>query len=129
MSTRTPMSRTEFFKFNPRWNDKDKAILEEDLEQFGGVSFEHSASGYPHVWVMDAKGDLLMHVAKGTVYYQGGRTRSGSVPYAPDTENSDHMYRLSTHQAGGGPGAPEPEPLHPLCGTCFLHHPEGACDR
>lgn len=123
------MSRTELLSFNRRWNDRDRAILTEDLEQFGAASYEHSSSGYPHVWVHDAEGELIMQVAKGTIYYKGGRSRPGSELYAPGTDNPDHIVRLSTHQAAAGHGKPEAKQLHPLCTTCFLHHADGDCDR
>jgi hypothetical protein len=125
--SRTPLTRNEFLKFNPRWARADIAVLEEDLDTFGGVTFEHVVSGYNvYISVYDADGSLLMDVSRGTMYYANGRTRPGSMPRTPGSV--DHTYKLSTHRAGGGEARPELA-LQPLCSNCFLHHPEGNCDR
>jgi hypothetical protein len=129
MSSRRPITRTEFLKFNERWDSTDRVVLEENVDRFGGVTFESVESGYNHyVAVHDAEGTLLMDVSKGTIYYKGERSRVGSVQRDLEGDHTEHVYRLSTHRAGGGQAEPEPD-YGPLCTACFLHHAPGECDR
>lgn len=122
------MSRTEVMKFNKRWNDKDRAILEGMLDQFDAATFTPSTGTFAaHIRVHNSEGEHVLDIAKGTLYMKGGRTWPGSELYKPGTDNPDHIYRLSTHQAGGGNGKSEPEPV--ACPKCNMVHPADAgCD-
>ena len=109
---RTPLTRHEFLRFNSSWNDEDLATINEHLAAAAATFEEVDPPGYNHyVEVCDAEGNVLMHVSKGTIYREG------------------NVYRLSTTSGGGG-GRGKPAPsLPPLCSSCYLHHPEGECDR
>lgn len=62
----TPLSRTETLKFNSRWNDKDRAVLNEMLNEFGAETFVPSSGSYaPHVKVYGSGGEHVLDVAKG----------------------------------------------------------------
>ena len=110
-TVRTPMTDAEFLRWNPRWNDQDLAIIKEHLDDAGAAAFEEvDPPGYNlYVEVSHADGNVLMHASKGTIY------------------RGDDVIRLSTTSGGGHPAKPKPK-LHPLCETCWLHHPEGDCD-
>lgn len=125
MTTRSSITRSAFFKFNPRWAEGDIAILKEDVEEFGGVTFEHLASGWnTFVRVCNANGDLVMEVSKGTIYYPGGRTRPGSVERSKD--HSGHVFHLSPHNAGSGKRKSEPN-YGSTCPRCHLAHADEEC--
>lgn len=95
-----PMTRTQLMKFNPLWNDSDRAVLVEDLETFGGAEFVFSQAGWNRsVRVLDADGTELMAVAPGTIYYAGGRSRPGSVS---SESRAGHVFRTSRWGKGGG---------------------------
>lgn len=113
-------------KFNPLWDARDRAVIAEDLDAFGGVAFTYYEAGYNRgVSVFDADGTEVMAVAPGTIYYALGRSRPGSVYLE---SHGGHVFRTSRSGKGGGQAKPEPT-LLPLCRTCWLHHGEGDCDR
>lgn len=125
------MTRAQLLKFNPLWDDRDRAVIEEYVERWGGVRFQYAQSGYNRcVLVFDAEDNELMAVAPGTIYYPPGVTRPGSEDHS-SRGHKGHVFKTSRHGRGGGQSKPERDPTggHPLCMRCFMHHAEGACDR
>lgn len=130
MADPTTLTRNTLLKWHPRWNDRDRATLEAMIDEFDAASFTVAPSGYPHVKVRDAEGNLIMDVARGRVYLKAARRWDGSVPYDEDGDSKDHVYLLSTsREHSEGKSAPDPTGGHPTCPDCFLCHPVGECDR
>ncbi|WP_183093209.1 hypothetical protein [Nocardioides stalactiti] len=126
LRTGDAMTRAQLIKFNPLWNSRDREVIDEDIDAFGGVKFEYYQSGYNRgVNVLDEAGTVLMSVAPGTIYYADGRTRPGSVYLE---SHGGHVYKTSRAGSGGGSAKPEPS-RHPVCQSCWMEHPEGECDR
>jgi hypothetical protein len=123
------MTRAQLLKFDSMWSDRDRDHIAEDIEALGGVTFTYANKGWDRsVVVRTADGTEVMTVAAGLIYYGTGITRPGSEHME---SHGGHVWRTSRNGKGSGQSktAPDPTGGNAMCDDCFLHHPEGECDR
>ncbi|KAA1419192.1 hypothetical protein F0U44_12125 [Nocardioides humilatus] len=114
LRTGDALTRAQLLKFNPLWDSRDRGVIAEDIDTFGGMAFQYYEAGYNRgVNVLNAAEEVLFSVSPGTIYYGGGRSRPGSVYLG---SHGGHVYRTS--RAGSGGGKP-PQATGDVCTRCF----------
>lgn len=110
------LSRTAVLKFNRRWSDVDRAIIQEEIESTGSTGFTFRKSGFnEYIAATSTDGQSTMHISKGTIYFKLGYkpNRPGAVP-----DGDNWVLRLSTHQSVAAASTRE-RVVGQTCERCF----------
>lgn len=110
------LSRADVLKFNRRWTDIDRAVIEAEIESTGSTGFTFRQSGFNEsVAATSADGQSTLHISKGTIYFKVGYnpSRTGAVP-----DGDNWILRLSTHRPASAESGRE-KAVGQTCERCF----------